>query len=98
MASSEADTTRQAKYIEGICPVRQYQHTCRILIEEVLLLIQIQIAEHFAVSHVMAIQQGIVIMEGIITAGIQKNTSCQSKVAIYIRIDIAEIILPWTMG
>ena len=81
------------KNFKLIGAVRQNQHTRGILVKELLILIQIQIAEHFAVFHVVSIEQGILVVKGIVTAGIQKNASGQGKLPVHVRIDIAEIIL-----
>ena len=83
---------QKCKDFQSISPIGQNQHARRILIKKCLILIQIKISEHLAVVHMVAIQQGIIFMKGIITSGIQKNTSGKRKISIYVRIYIGKII------
>lgn len=69
-----------------------------VLPEEVQILVQIQIAEHPAVFHVVTMEQGVGVGKVLIAAGVDEDAARQREIAVHIGVDIGEVILALKNG
>lgn len=79
---------------EFIGTVRQQEQACAVLGEKFGIFVQIQVAEHFVVGHMVAVEKGVGIGEFPAVPGVQENAARQGKVPVNVGIDIGEVGFP----
>lgn len=81
-----------------IGPVGQNEHSRTVVCEEPLVLEQVEVAEHTAVRHVMAVQEGVVIAEIGSVSRIEENAAGQREIAVDVGIDVGQVVFALHYG